>query len=103
VINDDHPYADVPLVLPNPASGDKDNYLYRVTRQFQVITVLVAIDRGTGSTRPLAWIEWGALCNARLRWRLDRSGTPTVDAANIESSYFTAWDAKQGVPPQRGV
>jgi len=103
VINDDHPYADVPLLLPNPATGNVTNYLYRVTRQFQVITTLVVIDRGTGDIRPLAWIEWGGYCAARFRWRVDGAGTPLVDAPNIESSYFKAWEPKQGMPPHKGV
>jgi hypothetical protein len=103
VILDDHPFADRPLLLLNPKAGNKRNYLYDVVRQFEVITVLVAVDQGTGTIKPLVHFDWGSMYSARLRWQIDGSGTISVGPPRVTTSYFRLGAARAGAPTGRGL
>ena len=101
VINDDHPHADRPLVLQNSAAGGKRNYLYRVARQYHVLTALVAVDRNTGVIRPLAHVEWDSWYTARLPWRANSGGGVEVGIPQEVQSQFSVGQVTQGAPADK--
>jgi hypothetical protein len=103
VVADDHPNVTFPLVKPNFAASHKDNFLYRVARQFGIITTLVAVDQKLDLVYPLAYVEWGVNYLARLRWRLDASGRHMVDPAVLTGSAFVVGKVTLGTPRYPGV
>jgi hypothetical protein len=99
VINDDHPYTDVPLVLENPVTRKSRNYLYSVRREYDVVTALVASDVNSPAIRPLAYVSWGAKYNAWLHWHNNPDGTVVVDAAQLTTHDFWVKPAIKGAHP----
>jgi len=98
----DHPFNTLPLSVPNPAAGNKANYLFHVSKQFTVVTTLVAYDRNAQNIQPLCWLEWGAFLDATMRWQKGKN-PPTSDLPVIRISSFAASDPVQGTPPHKGI
>jgi hypothetical protein len=84
---DDHPHADLPLMLENFVTK-RVNYLYRVRREYDVVTALVATDMNSNTIRTLAYLGWGARYDAGLHWHVNPDGTTVVDPAKLTTADF---------------
>jgi hypothetical protein len=102
VTEDDHPNREYLVRLENPVAGNKMNYLYKVVREYEVITVLVVRDMNTFKYRPLAHVKWGASCEAYLHWNLTSAGAPDAGPALVVGT-FTVGPATQGPPSDPDV
>jgi hypothetical protein len=97
VSEDDHPNREYLVRLDNPMAGNKMNYLYKVVREYEVITVLVVRDMNTFKYRPLAHVKWGTSCEANLHWNLNGAGAPDAGPALV-AGRFAVSAATQGPP-----
>lgn len=100
---DDHPFKDYPLQLGNPAAGNKLNYLYKVGREFQVITTLVATDSKTFKRSPLAHVKWGATCEATFRWSPGQSDTNVLNTPAVTGTFTVDPASTKGPPTAPGL
>ena len=70
IVMDDHPFNDLPLAFPNPASG-KTNFLCTASKRFEVVTTVVC-RYTTNPAKPrrtmLGKISWGAEVACKIRW-----------------------------------
>jgi hypothetical protein len=86
----DHPNSKHELVARNYKTK-KPNFMYKATKQFEVITGLIAIDLKTKDIHPLGFLQWGATCTASIRWDRDPNRprrplprTPTIDLKDFK-------------------
>jgi hypothetical protein len=99
----DHPFAEIPMTWTNYATR-KENYLYLVSRQYSVITVLIAINKRAQAVTPLQSVRWGARSTASVRWRRP----PRRDYLEAQwprnlISEFTVEAVVDGAPPEGSV
>jgi hypothetical protein len=86
---DDHPFNDLPLVLPNFAAGNKRNFLCTAYKRFNVVTVVLVrdyTDPGKPTLTALSQINWGAEVGCRIRW------SQTSDSLEPRPPEFTTRD-----------
>jgi len=88
---DDHPWQSFGLIIMNQTTS-QPNFLYRASRHFEAITVLVARNEAQ-VIQPLAHVGWGAIWVASFRWL---NATHCVPA--MKAKAFFVSDVVKGAP-----
>jgi Domain of unknown function (DUF4157) len=100
---DDHPFEDYPIQLHNPAAGNKLNYLYKVGREFQVITTFVANDLKTFKRSLLTHVKWGATCEASFRWSPGQGDSNVLSLPAVTGTFTVDPASTKGPPTAPGL
>jgi len=90
---DDHPWQKLPLAIENKTTG-QPNFLYRASRHFEAITVLVARNE-SGVIQPLLHAGWGAIWSVGFRW-VGQGGLQCVPSMKAKSFFVS--EVSKGAP-----
>jgi hypothetical protein len=93
---DDHPWQQLPLAIQNNTTG-QPNFLYRASRHFEAITVLVARSE-SGKIQPLLHAGWGGIWVVAFRWAMGPQGNGLQCVPSMKAKPFFVSDVNAGAP-----